>query len=243
MNTKIRTTKIMNTKNKSVIKRILSIRKKKNREDKEQHVNITNDAHLLKRYGYQYTYDKTNSSCSLDSVESNEHNKISRIIEKSEDDDTVTKDIEISKLVDNYVIKNELLNDSTSDYDKVCNICLKKVNNNSIIIGCNHLYHIHCLAMSQINFNYLDDHTIEKECVVCHKILDHSEILYIHTKYFNNMKDMISEQDINIEKIEQEINFLKSEYKTMMDKRQKLEYAKEQSKKIMIYFTTMSNFT
>jgi hypothetical protein len=29
----------------------------------------------------------------------------------------------------------------------------------------------------------------------------------------------------------------------MMDKRQKLEYAKEQSKKIMIYFTTMSNFT
>ena len=231
-------TKLMNTK-KSVIKRILSIRKKKNHDDQDlnkiKDIRLLDESNLLKRYGCQYQYDKSNSLCSLDSE------SISRILEKDEDDDTVTKDVDISNLVDNYVMKSET--SSESEYNNMCNICLKKVNNNSIIIGCNHLYHIHCLAMSQINFNYLDDHTKEKECAVCHKVLDHSEILYIHTKYFNNMKDMISEQDSKIEKIEQEINYLKSEYKTMMDKRQKLEYAKEQSKKIMIYFTTMSNFT
>ena len=124
-----------------------------------------------------------------------------------------------------------------------CHICMKKVDNNCIVLGCNHVYHIPCLEKSQIKFNYLDEDTHEKKCSVCKKSIEPSEILYLHTKHFNTIKANIEEQDDKIKRLEEEMNELKLEYKRSLDIRQKLEYSREQSKKIMIYFSTMSNFT
>lgn len=164
-------------------------------------------------------------------------------------DNNSSENHDMSELVEKYTRKEKskvISSKTVFEYEtklNYCHLCMKKVDTNCIVLSCNHVYHIPCLAKSQMNFNYLHEHTQEKKCSVCGKYMENAEILFLHTKYFNTIKTNIDEQDKKIKHLEEDMNQLKLEYKRSLDIRQKLEYSREQSKKIMIYFSTMSNFT
>jgi ribosome-associated translation inhibitor RaiA len=64
--------------------------------------------------------------------------------------------------------------------------------------------------------------------------MDSSEIIYVHSKFSKTSVNLISAHDLEINKLERQINKLKDELKTAIEYKQKLEFDKEKSKQILV---------
>jgi hypothetical protein len=68
-----------------------------------------------------------------------------------------------------------------------CQICNKVKNDNFVVLNCNHMFHIKCLAI----YHHKNNNT----CAYCHHSIDDLELKYIHNKFCKNTTQTII--DIN----------------------------------------------
>jgi hypothetical protein len=142
-------------------------------------------------------------------------------------------------------IKNNNLT-STIKGTYTCTMCNCSSNNNDnfIILSCNHVFHIKCLAdehqYEAKKWQVLDEEFFNnRKCHECSTSIETSEILFIHHKFFKGTKDFITKHDDQIRKLEIQINKLKDEMKISMEYKQKLEFEREKSKQIIAMLNTM----
>jgi hypothetical protein len=136
-----------------------------------------------------------------------------------------------------------IVSDNLSHHNKkshYCEMCNTESRDSSfVILGCNHSFHINCLANNHHNqakkCHILDDEFFNsRKCTVCKTQLDSSEIMYIHSKYSKATFNLIATHDVEINKLERQINKLKEEMKTALEYKQKLEFDREKSKQIIV---------
>lgn len=113
-----------------------------------------------------------------------------------------------------------------------CQICNKVKNDNFVVLNCNHMFHIKCLAI----YHHTNNHT----CAYCHHCIDNLELEYIHNKFCNNTTQTIIDINESIVKKTHKINKLQmkiEEYHNSINqayrKKGLLESNNEQSKFII----------
>ena len=126
----------------------------------------------------------------------------------------------------------------------VCEMCSESNDNPFIILNCNHIYHIICLANEQIEYSkqcqIIDNDTFfNKMKCNCGELLESSEIMMIQNKFYKNTDYYIQTHDIKINKLDDQINLLKEQMKTCIEYKQKLEFEKQKSKQIITLLNTM----
>lgn len=125
----------------------------------------------------------------------------------------------------------------------ICKMCGKNGNEQFIILNCNHIYHIQCLANDQlntsINCQVIDDTFFNKIKCNCGELLESSEIMMIQNKFYKGTNIFIKNHDRKIDKLEDQINILKEEMKICMEYKQKLEFEQQKSKQIITMLNTM----
>lgn len=134
----------------------------------------------------------------------------------------------------------------SSEIQFVCRLCDNQSPNNQnyIILSCNHIYHVKCLAdkdhADSKDCRVMDDEFFEsRKCVACQTIIEKSEIIMTHTKFFKGTVEFINKHDENISRLEDQINKLKEELKSSIEYKQKLEYEREKSKQITTILNTI----
>ena len=128
----------------------------------------------------------------------------------------------------------------------VCEMCNTSSSNSQfIILNCNHIFHIDCLAKIQLtnakNCQIIDNDTFfnKVKCNTCNDPLESSEIMMIHNKFYKGTSDFIKNHNKTIDKLEVQINGLKEEMKTCMEYKQKLEFDQNKSKQILTLLNNM----
>lgn len=168
--------------------------------------------------------------------------------DRSIDDISITK-TKVSELRNIYNSKSKPANDdnvSTSTYSKeehTCNICNDKCGP-FIILSCNHIFHIKCLA--EVNFKdiykypVIDSEYFEsRNCIVCDETMQTEDLMYLHSKFLSSTKKLISKHQTSIEHLENQLKQIKIELRTCYDYKHKLEQEREKSKQIVSVLTTM----
>lgn len=128
----------------------------------------------------------------------------------------------------------------------VCETCNESSSNSQfIILNCNHIFHINCLAKIQlknaINCQVIDNDTFfnKVKCSTCQDHLESSEIMMIHNKFYKGTSVFINDHNKSIDKLEKQINSLKEEMKVCMEYKQKLEFEQQKSKQILTLLNTL----
>lgn len=128
----------------------------------------------------------------------------------------------------------------------VCETCnMSSSNSQFIILNCNHIFHINCLAKIQltnaINCQIIDNDTFfnKVKCSTCNDPLESSEIMMIHNKFYKGTSVFITNHNKTINKLESQINCLKEEMKVCMEYKQKLEFEQQKSKQILTLLNTL----
>lgn len=128
----------------------------------------------------------------------------------------------------------------------ICDICNDKSNtDNYMILSCNHIFHIRCLAESHLKdiykYNIIDEEYFEnRKCNTCLNILQLEEVTYLHGKFLSNTKTHIETHQISIEKLEFQLKQIKDELRTCYDYKHKLEHEREKSKQIISILNTIN---
>lgn len=157
---------------------------------------------------------------------------------------------ETSSVVDVDALRNAYASSVVSSVNNVynkknnssrhCELCNSYGEDGSfIILSCNHSFHINCIANGdhvQAKKCHIldDDFFINRKCYICETQMDSSEIIYVHSKFSKTSVNLISAHDLEINKLERQINKLKDELKTAIEYKQKLEFDKEKSKQILV---------
>lgn len=162
---------------------------------------------------------------------------------------------------DNYNKENDNYNNENNNYDKEndndnydnahvilnnqkykCNLCCDKVKGSLIILDCNHTFHIQCV----VERSFTDDSPIvdiefikNTKCNKCNNSLDTSELMYIHDKYYNLKEDDIKDYSNKIKVLEIGLEKKKSELREYLEKKQKLEYSRDKSKRVALYIKNL----
>lgn len=128
----------------------------------------------------------------------------------------------------------------------VCEMCSTSSSNSQfIILNCNHIFHIDCLAKIQLtdakNCQIIDNETFfnKVKCNTCNDQLESSEIMMIHNKFYKGTSSFIKNHNKNIDKLELQINALKEEMKTCIEYKQRLEFEQQKSKEILTLLNNM----
>lgn len=133
----------------------------------------------------------------------------------------------------------------------ICKICFNNQNtqnhrnlDNFIILSCNHTFHIKCLAEIQFNdmfkFHVIDnDYFKTRKCMVCTKTLEIEELLFLHSKFLSNTKNLIHDHESKIKNLEMKLKNLKDDLKNCYEYKNKLQYEREKSKEIVSNLTMM----
>lgn len=128
----------------------------------------------------------------------------------------------------------------------ICETCnMSSSNSQFIILNCNHIFHINCLAKIQltnaINCQIIDNETFfnKVKCSTCNDPLESSEIMMIHNKFYKGISVFITTHNNTINKLESQINCLKEEMKVCMEYKQKLEFEQQKSKQILTLLNTL----
>jgi len=110
-----------------------------------------------------------------------------------------------------------------------CCICNNNKNETFpfIILSCNHIFHIGCLA--NIQFNNQNQY----QCTECLKYLISSEIVHIHNSYLINTEKYLEMHQENINRLENQLFNIKEELKICYNYKEKLENERDQSKQII----------
>ena len=163
-------------------------------------------------------------------------------------DSNTTQHLYETKYNFQYITKK---NDKPQNVDKkqntfICEMCnTSNSNSQFIILNCNHVFHITCLAKIQLtnarNCQIIDNDTFfnKVKCNTCNDPLESSEIMMIHNKFYKGTSEFIKNHNKTIDKLEVQINSLKEEMKTCMEYKQKLEFEQNKSKQILTLLNNM----
>jgi hypothetical protein len=139
--------------------------------------------------------------------------------------------------------------DSVSESTPVvsCKICNDIYNNKDfVILSCNHIFHIQCLADLHYNLLYkfpIVDKEYFKSCIcyMCRKELQMEELMYLHSKFLSCTKEKIDVHNQSIVELEEKMKSLKTELRTCYEYKHKLEKDREEAKKIIASISTNLN--
>jgi hypothetical protein len=168
--------------------------------------------------------------------------------DRSSVDDMLTSKTKVSELRDIYN-KRTVQDDSLSNVssmnreDHVCEMCNQK-NGPFIILGCNHIFHVKCLAEMNFKdiykFSVIDTEYFESRCCpVCHDNVQTEELMYLHSKFLSSTSKSITKHQNSIEHLENQMKQIKAELRSCYDYKHKLEQEREKSKQIVSILTTM----
>lgn len=161
----------------------------------------------------------------------------------------------ISETSDNFQVETTRVN-LLSEYktkvirpQHVCEMCGNKRcddNDSYIILSCNHIYHIKCLA-DEHHYDAKKCHVLDDEffngrrCNVdsCNTTIETAEILFIHNKFYKSTNEHMLRHETQIQRLEHEMNKLKDDLRLCMEYKQKLEFEREKSKQIIAMLNTM----
>jgi hypothetical protein len=156
--------------------------------------------------------------------------------------DIKDKDIKDKDIVKKLVNKHEKRINNENHKDKanlICEICKDHSKKNYIILSCNHIFHICCLTQSHYK-TYIEDDFFENcKCTICNQKLELEQIMYLHSTFMTNTKNLLANHQYSIENLEGQLQVLKIELRTLYDYRHKLEKEREKSKRIMCILNTM----
>lgn len=146
------------------------------------------------------------------------------------------------KIIDNNVLKDKLLKDNFNC--KICNKSRNKQDGSYMILSCNHIFHIKCLAETHFkdiyNYPIIDNEYFEdRKCTDCNSQIDLEEVMYLHSKFLSNTKELIGKHQVSIENLETQLKNIKTELRVCYDYKHKLEKEREKSKQIVSILTTM----
>ncbi|NBO99325.1 MAG: hypothetical protein EBU90_04250 [Proteobacteria bacterium] len=127
-----------------------------------------------------------------------------------------------------------------------CRICDNKSGrqDNYMILSCNHTFHVYCLAETHFNDVY-KFHVIDSEyfgtrkCLVCNKLMQTEELMFLHSKFLNGTKDRIENHNTKIESLEAKLKDIKEDLRVCYEYKHKLEHEREKSKQIVATLMTM----
>jgi hypothetical protein len=127
---------------------------------------------------------------------------------------------------------------------KICNDTSNK--NNFVILSCNHVFHIQCLANLHYDLLYkfpIVDKEYFKSCIcyMCRKELQMEELMYLHSKFLSCTKEKIDVHNQSIVELEEKMKSLKTELRTCYEYKHKLEKDREEAKKIIASISTNLN--
>lgn len=148
---------------------------------------------------------------------------------------------------DNDSIKTTLSSDKLSNKETLqCKICFDNpgVNSQYVVLSCNHVFHVNCLAENHVHdvykYPFIDEEYFgSRKCMVCNDSIQLEEILFLHTKFLKSTKDYLSSQNTAIESLENQLKLMKKDLRVAYDYRHKIDSSREKSKQIVSTITTM----
>ena len=126
-----------------------------------------------------------------------------------------------------------------------CKLCKDDINqSNFIILSCNHIFHISCLAdiffKDIYNYDILDEEYFDHiKCPSCLNTLGLEEIMFLYSKFLSSTKTLLKNHDTSIENFESQLKQIKNELRTCYDYKHKLEKQREKSKQIVSILNTL----
>ncbi len=141
-----------------------------------------------------------------------------------------------NKNENNYENENNVNENTLS-----CTICNNKSNKGSfIILSCNHIFHVQCLAEAHFKDNVIYNYSVidnayfsTRKCQCCGQELQSEELIFMHSKFLSITKDRLESHQTTVASLEDNINKMKEELKICYDYKQKLECDREKSKQIV----------
>lgn len=129
------------------------------------------------------------------------------------------------------------------------NICCKSCNDDinqstCIILSCNHIFHVTCLAdiffKDIYNYDILNEEYFENiRCTSCDGKLEVEEMMFLHSKFLSSTKSLIQNHENSIDTLESQLKQIKNELRTCYDYKHKLEKQREKSKQIVSILNTI----
>lgn len=154
---------------------------------------------------------------------------------------------EHEKMIHDTDINN--INEKKEHHGLLCELCKdptfnkKGCKKNYIILSCNHIFHIYCLAQShykKITTNSNENDSFDNcTCTICNEKLELEQIMYLHSTFMSNTKNLLSNHQNSIEHLEGQLQQLKIELRTLYNYKYKLEKEREKSKQIICILNTM----
>lgn len=126
-----------------------------------------------------------------------------------------------------------------------CKLCKDDINqSNFIILSCNHIFHISCLAdiffKDIYNYDILDEEYFDRiKCTSCFNNLELEEIMFLYSKFLSTTKSLLKNHETSIENFESQLKQIKNELRTCYDYKHKLEKQREKSKQIVSILNTL----
>lgn len=126
-----------------------------------------------------------------------------------------------------------------------CNICNISNSDYFIVLGCNHVFHIKCLASDQLNLSrkceIIDNQSFFNliKCNCCGYLLDSTEILHIQLKNYKSSNTYLTSHIDKIKKLEGQLNKLKDELQDCVVYKQKIEFEQTRSKDIITFLNNI----
>ncbi len=193
---------------------------------------ITDTQRMSKLHSYYFGSESSDNE--------NENSVVKKLINKYQEENS-----EIDSMDGMRVIRKD--NDRQSEIRVItCKLCLDKNTDkgNYIILSCNHIYHIKCLAEEHFNdvlkYPLIDNDYFEsRKCNICLKNLQVEEMMYLHSKFLSNTKDLLDKHQLNINELENQMTKIKNDLRTCYDYKHKLEQEREKSKQIVSILSTM----
>jgi len=125
-----------------------------------------------------------------------------------------------------------------------CRVCKGEKNDNYIILSCDHVFHISCLAEANMhdnrNFQVIEDEFFNSShCLCCDKIMQTEELVFLYSKFYNGSNARIENHEESITKLETKMKHLKDELRTCYEYKYKLERERDKSKQFVAMLMTM----
>jgi uncharacterized protein (UPF0212 family) len=151
----------------------------------------------------------------------------------------------------NSVVNFKNMNDEELNYKKTesdaytCKICSNNTNTpGKMILSCNHIFHIQCLAESHFKDIYLYpvidvEYFASRQCPCCSEKIQTEELMYIHSKFLLSTKTLISNHENSIAHLESQLKQIREDLRTCYDYKHKIEQEREKAKQIVSILTTM----
>jgi hypothetical protein len=143
------------------------------------------------------------------------------------------------------LIQSESHQSTESPSNICCKLCNDDINQSTcIILSCNHIFHITCLAdiffKDIYNYDILNEEYFENiKCTSCNCKLEVEEMMFLHSKFLSSTKSLIQNHENSIDTLESQLKQIKNELRTCYDYKHKLEKQREKSKQIVSILNTI----